>query len=175
MDSEHRHVIRAACAGDRLAFTELIRTNHRQMRTLAYRVAPADCDDVLQEAYLQAFQAIHRFHGDERAFRSWLAKIVYNKALSSLRSRSRQGAAQAASATPAVVPAPREAAVAGAIKDLAPDVRAALVLVHVFGFDYREAARILDVPPGTIGSRIHRARAELRAALLARTTGDADA
>lgn len=65
---------------------------------------------------------------------------------------------------------PEESAVAradlaAALASLPSDLRAVVVLVDADGLDYKEAAKVLDVPPGTVGSRLNRARAVLRAAL----------
>ncbi len=128
-------------------------------------------EDVLQEAYLRAFRALPRFRGDS-GVGTWLYRIVYNAALDELR-RSRRRfelslrqlefESEAVPDPAEVVPAQR--AIAHALMRLSPEDRAVVVLVDGQGFRYDEAARVLGVPPGTVASRLNRARSALRRAL----------
>jgi RNA polymerase sigma-70 factor (ECF subfamily) len=179
---EHRPELDAAVfgrarRGDQQAFALVIRHYDSGLRALAYRLlGDRDrMDDALQEAYVQAFRALPRFRG-ESAPGTWLYRIAYNACLDELR-RTRQvvpldsirerpdprpGAAE-------TVPARRE--LADALATLTPEDRAAVLLVDAQGFDYRSAAEILGIPEGTIGSRLNRARAELRGFLDDRRQG----
>jgi RNA polymerase sigma-70 factor (ECF subfamily) len=170
-----RSLVERARKGDPDAFTDMVRHYDDDLRGLAYRIlGDRDrMDDALQEAYLKAFRALPRFRG-RSSLGTWLYRIVYNACLDELaRSRRHAGAALEDVAEPA----DRRAGVADtaadrgdlarALASLTPQDRAAVLLVDAHGLDYREAAEVLDVPHGTVASRLHRARAALRRALAA--------
>jgi RNA polymerase sigma-70 factor (ECF subfamily) len=162
-------LVELARAGDRAAFDELIRRHDARMRGLAFKVM-ADrhgMDDALQEAYLKAYRALPKFRpGSE--FGTWLYRITYNACIDELRKRKRNPVAAADPVDPAsgrpgpdrVVSASET--VRGALEGLPVDQRVTVVLVDGEGFDHQEAAKILGVAPGTVASRLHRARAALR-------------
>lgn len=147
--------------------TLVIEANDRSLRVLAFRLlGDRDAmDDVLQEAYAKAFRGIARFRGESGAS-TWLYRIVYNACLDELRRR------RPAEQLPDDAQAPSDDLdlridLAHALGTLAPEERAAVLLVDVDGFDYTAASRILGIPSGTLASRLNRARAELRATLAA--------
>lgn len=160
-------------AHDADAFWPLVEPYDRALRALAYRlVGDRDLmDDVLQEAYLRAFRALPSLRGRE-AVGSWLYRIVYNASMDQVRRRERiaQLALEDAPERPDPAPDPGEVAagrgdVAAALQTLAPDLRAAVLLVDAEGLSYEEAGVILGVPEGTVGSRLSRARDVLRRSL----------
>lgn len=167
-------VIDRARNGDQEAFAAVLRHYDPGLRALAFRLlGDRDLmDDVLQEAYVKAFRAFPRFRGEAK-LGTWLYRIAYNAAVDELR-RSRRGhelplaeELPSASADPADVAAGRSD-LARALAALPPEERAAVLLVDAQGFDYREGARVLGIPEGTLASRLNRARASLRTALGAR-------
>jgi RNA polymerase sigma-70 factor, ECF subfamily len=158
------------------AFTALVERHDRALRSLAYRLLGADrerMDDVLQEAYAKAYRSLPSFRGDSKPH-TWLYRIVYNACLDDLRRRSRRLvplALDAVADRPVAGPDPGDRIalrrrLAAALAELPPDQRAAVLLVDVEGFDYAAAADVLGVPAGTVGSRLSRARAALRQALV---------
>jgi RNA polymerase sigma-70 factor, ECF subfamily len=171
-------LVARAIAGDRDAFTELVRQHDDRLRALAYQLLGGDrhaMDDVLQESYLRAFRALPNFRHDADPG-SWLYRIVYNACIDELRrarvrpapvdpeTHTPTGGAAAAAASgpdPGAVVADRDVTVR-ALRALPDDQRVTLVLVDGEGFDNLTAARILDVAPGTVGSRLSRARATVR-------------
>jgi len=162
-------LVEHARAGDREAFDELLRRHDDRMRGLAYRLL-ADrhrMDDALQEAYLKAFRGLHRFRAGSD-FGTWLYRITYNACIDDLRRRKRAPLSTADPVDPVSArPGPERIVSAAetvrrALADLPDDQRATVVLVDGEGFDHREAAKILGVAPGTVASRLHRARAALR-------------
>lgn len=169
-------VVRRAVDGDRDAFTAILRQLDDRMRGLAYKLLAGDAarmDDALQNAYLQAFLALPRFRRDAD-IGSWLYRIVYNACLDEARRTSRRpepvDTADAAWAPREVVPGPdvvvtESDATMQALRALPLDQRVTVVLVDGEGFDHATAARILGVAPGTVASRLSRARATLRGAL----------
>ncbi|MFE2724480.1 RNA polymerase sigma factor SigM [Kitasatospora sp. NPDC059327] len=166
-----RHV-----AGDREAFGLLV-DRHRDrlwavaLRTLGDREEAADA---LQDALVSAFRAAHTFQG-RSAVTTWLHRIVVNACLDrARRTASRRtkpldddprrldalvGAAEPADSP--VVRAELHREVAAALDELAPEQRAALVLVDMQGYPVAEAAELLGVPVGTVKSRCARGRARL--------------
>lgn len=168
-------VVERAKAGDHRAFAELVRHYDHRLRALAFRLLQDRdaMDDALQDAYVKAFRALGGFRTGA-APGTWLYRIVYNACLDELRRRRRRPAQpfddtmdeMVETATPAV-----DAGLTGsarlerALAALPADQRAALVLVDAEGYDYAAAAEVLGVQPGTIGSRVSRARAAVRAAL----------
>lgn len=168
-DSPTRHA-----AADWAAFERLVRAHHGALRLFAYRLIhdAASVDDVLQDAYLKAFRAFPRFSTRPDAPKAWLFRIVYRCALDELDRRARWDRRNSARAQLAPLPerALAEAtverdAVARALDGLAPEERAAVVLVDGIGLDYASAAAVVGVRRGTIASRLNRARSALRASL----------
>ncbi|HEX7095625.1 MAG TPA: sigma-70 family RNA polymerase sigma factor [Acidimicrobiales bacterium] len=168
-------LLRRAQQGDRGAFTALVRAHDDRMRGLAYRLlGDRDrMDDALQEAYLRAFVALPRFRRDAD-IGSWLYRIVYNACIDELRRATSRpepvDTRDAAWDRPTARPGPDRVigawdATARALATLPPEQRVTVVLVDGEGFDNVTAARILGVAPGTVASRLSRARAALRKAL----------
>ncbi len=158
--------------GDRLAFEALLQRHDQRMRGLSYRLL-ADrhgMDDALQEAYLKAYRGLHRFKPGSD-FGTWLYRITYNACIDELRKRKRSPGATTDPIDPiSARPGPErvvtaEETVREALATLPVSQRVAVVLVDGEGFDHREAAEILGVAPGTVASRLHRARAAVRRAL----------
>jgi RNA polymerase sigma-70 factor, ECF subfamily len=158
---------------DRADFTAIVRRHDHRLRGLAYKLLAGDrhrMDDALQEAYLRAFRALPGFRV-EADLGTWLYRIVYNACIDELRRDRRRprpidlqeaGWDQPAAASPhdeVVYAADATVRALGALPD---EQRVALVLVDGEGFDNVAAARILGVPPGTVGSRLSRARATVR-------------
>jgi RNA polymerase sigma-70 factor (ECF subfamily) len=174
-------VLARAKAGDRQAFTEVVRHYDHRLRALAYRLLGdrAAMDDALQDAYVKAFRALPGFREDA-GLGTWLYQITYRACVDLQRRESRHrpdttawAAPRAAGAEPAATgavadpaaTATRRTDLARALAALPVDQRAAVVLVDAEGLDYAAAAAVLGVAPGTIASRLSRARAALRAAL----------
>jgi RNA polymerase sigma-70 factor (ECF subfamily) len=162
-------LVELARGGDRAAFGELIRRHDDRMRGLAFRLL-ADrhaMDDALQESYLKAYRALYRFRAGSD-FGTWLYRITYNACIDELRKRKRTPVATDDQVEPmSARPGPERIVSASetvrtALADLPIDQRVTVVLVDGEGFDHREAAEILGVAPGTVASRLHRARAALR-------------
>ncbi|MET0728278.1 MAG: sigma-70 family RNA polymerase sigma factor [Acidimicrobiales bacterium] len=162
-------LVELAREGDRGAFDLLLRRHDDRMRGLAYRLVTDrhTMDDVLQEAYLKAFQALHRFRAGSD-FGAWLYRITYNACIDELRRRKRSPVASDDPVDPVSErPGPDRIVSASeivrvALRRLPDDQRVTVVLVDGEGYDHREAAEILGVAPGTVASRLHRARSALR-------------
>jgi RNA polymerase sigma-70 factor (ECF subfamily) len=135
----------------------------------------ADAEDLVQDSLLRAHQAIDRFDG--RYPRAWLLTIVRNTHINRNRRRRPQLLADAdggterleriaddrpADAPDAGVEASFDAEVERALEALPENFRAVVDLVDVGGLSYQEAAHVLDIPEGTVMSRLHRARTRMR-------------
>jgi RNA polymerase sigma-70 factor (ECF subfamily) len=161
------------------SFWSRVQPYDRGLRALAYRlVGDRDLmDDVLQEAYLKAFRALGSLRGQE-ALGPWLYRIVYNASMDQLRRRKRLTLMPVEELTDRPDPAPDPGDVVAGRRDLAaalealpPDMRAAVLLVDAEGLSYQEAAEVIGVAPGTVASRLSRARAALRRVLGGSTEG----
>jgi RNA polymerase sigma-70 factor (ECF subfamily) len=130
---------------------------------------PADAEDLVHDALVRAYERRSTFfHGGN--LRAWLLSILHNVHVDRRRSRSAETGreSEAASLAETVVQPHQDhvvrlAQVRAAFFDLPEEQRAALHLVAMEGLSYQEAAEALDVPLGTLMSRIGRARARLRA------------
>lgn len=161
---------------DRQDFTALVRRHDPRLRAVAYKLLGGDrarMDDVMQDAYLRAFRSYADFRGDA-AVTTWLHRIVYNACIDELRRSRRRPPLhdidggeyepQSTHAGPERVVAGRDL-VMRALATLPPDQRATVLLVDGEGFDHTEVAEILSVAPGTVASRLSRARTHMRRAL----------
>jgi RNA polymerase sigma-70 factor (ECF subfamily) len=161
-------------AGDHRAFTLLLGWHDDRMRALAYRMlgSQAAMDDALQDAYLKAFRSLGRFKG-ESSFGTWLHRIVSRTCIDHLRTRRRRQEVPldlVATSGPDAGSGPDQlvaerSALDRALADLPGDQRLVVLLVDGEGFSYEHVAGLLGTRPGTVASRLSRARASLRAAL----------
>lgn len=161
------------------AFGELVtRYQDRLYATLVNMLGSVhDARDASQEAFVLAFQKLETFRR-ESAFYSWLFRIAYNAAVSRHRKTRREtGSVEAARAASGREPtderpqadpahdlhtAERQTLVQSALSELAEEYRTVIVLREMEGLSYEQIAELVDVPIGTVRSRIHRARTELR-------------
>jgi RNA polymerase sigma-70 factor (ECF subfamily) len=134
-------------------------------------VDSAAAEDLVQETMLLAWRGFHGFRRDSNA-RAWLFRILLNAFYGQVRKVSR-----APQPVPAVVDAklPEAVEIEEALLALPIDQRSVLLLCIVEGFTCREAAEILNVPIGTVMSRLSRARQELRKSLAPRVKAEAKA
>jgi RNA polymerase sigma-70 factor (ECF subfamily) len=176
-------LVRAAQGGDEAAFAEIVRHFQRPVYRVAYALTrnPSDADDLAQETFVRAYQAIGRFRVGE-PLQPWLSRITVNLTYSLFRRRRRRpevpieplveaGRQWATDDDPAERAAESEQheRLAAAFAELSPEHQAVLTLRVVQDLSYDEIARTLGVPPGTVMSRLSRARTELRARLRTRS------
>lgn len=172
---------RACRAGRTEAYGLLVRDCQDRLYPTILRLmgSPEDAQDVLQDAFIRGFEKLDQFNGDS-SFYTWIYRIAVNLALSRFRKR-RLGTVLRAwdrRADPTTYDPPdpspeadpsheseraeREAVVAAALDELAPEHRAVVVLKDFDGRRYEEISEILNIPIGTVRSRLHRARSQLR-------------
>jgi len=161
-------------AGDRRAFEELVRTQQHRVYGLALRMLgnAAEAQDVAQEAFLRAHRGLADFRGAAR-LSTWLYQIVsrlcLNRLAGSERRLARHGE-EALARVPDARPGPDQALERGeleealhrAIAELPEERRIVVVLRDVEGLAYEEIAEVLELPVGTVRSRLHRARLDLK-------------
>jgi RNA polymerase sigma-70 factor (ECF subfamily) len=135
---------------------------------LARRLSHRDADDLVQETFMRALAARHRYTPGTNG-RAWLMRILCNLAVSDQRRRVRDERLRTrlvAREVTTVADLPCDdvdgAAVTRALAQLAPAERRLIELADVDELSYREIARTLDCPIGTVMSRLHRARRRLR-------------
>jgi len=153
-------LVRAAKAGDSDAVAELFRRHWRGTYRAAYLVVgnAAAAEDIAQEAFLAALRALPSFDL-RRPLRPWLHRIVVNRAIDWSRARALRNEVPTGSVAdpPApVAPAPLDDAIAVALRTLGPEQRAVVVLRYLLEFTPGEIAGILDLPRGTVNSRLRR-------------------
>jgi RNA polymerase sigma-70 factor (ECF subfamily) len=165
--------ITRAQQGDRQAFGELVRRHREGVVNVVYRMCgeAALAEEAAQEAFLRAWQNLARYN-PRFAFRSWVYRIALNAALDALR-RERPASDLEAEPLAATAEGPeawlerkqQAEQVRRAVLNLPPASRAVLVLREYEGLSYREIAEALDIPLGTVMSRLNYARGQLRRAL----------
>lgn len=161
---ESRWVILAA-EGDGDAILRLL-SRHRPpiVRLLTGMTGDwASAEDLAQESFLQAFRRLDQLR-DVTAFYPWVRRLAMRLALRSLRGRREISSEQATEpeAPDSIASTETRLAVHAVLADLAPDLRAALVLRELEGLDYAEIAAALDIPIGTVRSRLFTARERFR-------------
>jgi RNA polymerase sigma-70 factor, ECF subfamily len=163
--------------GDRGAFEELVIAYQHRVFGVALRMLGnrAEAEDIAQETFLRAHRALPEFRGDAR-LHTWLYAIASRLCLNRLASADRRlvrgdDAALAAAATDEPTAAARveraelDAAVREAIAALPEERRIVVVLRDLEGLSYEEIAEVLELELGTVRSRLHRARMDLKAKL----------
>jgi RNA polymerase sigma-70 factor (ECF subfamily) len=173
---------------DQQRFAEEAMVHMSSLYTAALRMTrnPADAEDLVQETYLKAYRAYGTFK-EGTNLKAWLYKILTNTFINSYRSKKRRpeqtelddvedlylyrrlGGLEAVSAGRSaeeeVMDHFTETDVKEAVESLPEQFRMAVLLADVEGFSYKEIAEILDIPIGTVMSRLHRGRRALQKAL----------
>ncbi len=173
-------LIRLVLEGNTSAFDVIVRRYNTKVYSLAYRLLNSveDAEDVAQDTFSQAFKGLGSFRGTSK-FYTWLFRITYNLAISQRRKRKPVLSLNSQTDSQGEITLPSDDAspmknmedeegktlMDKALGLLSLDHRAGLVLKEIEGFSYEEIALSLGVPVGTVRSRLHRARLELRAIL----------
>ncbi len=175
--AKHHSLADRARNGDLDAFEELMHARIDAIYRLSYAIVgdEADARDSTQETFIAAWRRIRSLR-DAHRFDAWLQRIAVNSARMTLRSRGRRrvreipsgDVAGLAAVSDRVKPARTDADLLGAALDRLPvDQRTILVLHHLEGHDLAGLAEILEIPVGTVKSRLHGARQAFRAAMAA--------
>jgi RNA polymerase sigma-70 factor (ECF subfamily) len=170
-----RALVEAAAGGSREAFDELVRRHQAAMITLARVLTSGrgDAEDLAQDVFVRAWRSLRSFRG-ESTFRTWLHRVAINVIRTS---QSRQGRLMrvfvsrdrddmpsdpASGEEPVDATLARRQVIDRALATLPDELRIAVTLRDMQGLDYKEIAAALDVPIGTVESRIFRARQRLK-------------
>lgn len=157
--------------GNRGAQHELYKKYAEQLYRLALRITgnAQDASDITQEAFVQAFRSMRSFDG-RASVGTWLYRIATNEALQLLRRRRTEARhleqyaeSQPSASDPAQ--AQPDQGVQDALAKLSEHHRIILVLKYQQGLKYDEIATVMEIAPGTVASRMNRARAEMKAIL----------
>lgn len=164
--------------GDGAAFGGLVTAHQEVAFRTAYLVLgdPAEAEDAAQEAFVKAHRALDRFR-DGAPFRPWLLRIVANTARNLRRSAGRRRGVRlrleamsprdtaAPSAETAAIDAERRVTLLAAVNELSPADRLVLAARYFLDLSEAEIAAVAEIRPGTVKSRLSRARGRLAAAL----------
>lgn len=160
MESGLAATVREAQRGDTMAMNALVDELMPYVGRICRAIAPDRGEDAAQEALITILRKLRQLR-DPEALRPWARRIAVREAVRAAR-RSRERAEQ----PPVEVPAPGNPALGVEIRDqlgrMEPEQRAVLVLRDLEGLSERDAAALLDVAPGTVKSRLHRARSRFR-------------
>lgn len=174
-------LIEAAQDGDRRAFDSLVEAHYRSVYNTAYRMlgTPSAASDATQSVFVRVWEALSSFRGDA-TFRTWLYRITMNVCLDELRRRKNEPLSLTEDDDerepggerdmPDLSDEPGRTAeqrdlqrlVQEAISRLPADFRTVIVLYDLRGLSYQEISAVLEIPLGTVKSRLNRARQALR-------------
>jgi RNA polymerase sigma-70 factor, ECF subfamily len=176
---DDRRLIAESLTGRSAAFGILVRRHQDRLYNTVYRLLgnSEDAQDVIQESFISAYQSLSSFKGDAKFF-TWLYRIAMNAAISLKRKKKAAVSLDTGSKHDlAIDPLDQsldnqpgdllerqeeEDRLQAALNKLSPEHKSVIVLKDIEDMKYEEIAEVLEVPIGTIRSRLHRARLELR-------------
>lgn len=164
---DERAWVRGAQRGSASDLEALFDAHWPRAHRAAYLVLhdAALAEDVAQEAFIAAIRNLDRFDR-RRPFGPWLHRIVVNRAIDAARARTlRHETELTERAGQAADPEPVDSGVLRALSGLPPEQRAVIVLRHLLGYTPGEIARLLDLPRGTVNSRLRRGLDAIRGGL----------
>ena len=192
-----RDLVRRVQSGDSTAFRALFDKYHRRAFAVAMGVVKNQDDalDAVQEAFVKVHKNIHKFEGSS-SFYTWLYRIVMNSSIDHVRRTSRRKSLSfderqlheesdvtgdgalvpnVTDANPGKAALRRElgSAIEAALQELPEHHRAVIVLREIEGMSYEEMAQVLEVPKGTVMSRLFHARKKMQDSLAPYLSGDA--
>ncbi|OFS19882.1 MULTISPECIES: RNA polymerase sigma factor SigE [Corynebacterium] len=168
------------------SWADLVAEHADSVYRLAYRLSgnQHDAEDLTQETFMRVFRSLHNYQPG--TFEGWLHRITTNLFLDMVRHRAKirmEALPEDYDRVPGNDMTPEQAytvanldpALQAALDSLSPEFRVVVVLCDVVGMSYDEIAETLGVKMGTVRSRIHRGRSQLRAAIESAAANDADA
>ncbi|HRJ19354.1 MAG TPA: sigma-70 family RNA polymerase sigma factor [Bryobacteraceae bacterium] len=171
-------IVQRCLAGDETAWEDLVKLHTRRVYSICYRFTGRDSEaqDLTQEVFLRVFKSVKSFRAGEGSFAVWLARVTRNLLIDHYRRTRMERATDsiedqlpmleqrgALEARTDAMLAGREAGelLQGALARLSPELRETVILRDIEELEYREIAQVLNVPEGTVKSRLNRGRAEL--------------
>jgi RNA polymerase sigma-70 factor (ECF subfamily) len=172
------HLVERCLSGEEAAWEDLVRVHTRRVYSICYRFVGSDqeAQDLTQEVFLRVFRSLKSFRAGEGSFAVWLSRLSRNLLIDHYRrtklERSTDSIEEqlpmleektAMSARADGLVAGREASelLQGALQRLSPELRETVILRDLEELEYKEIAQVLNVPEGTVKSRLNRGRAEL--------------
>lgn len=194
MDDTHALalLLRRCQAGDAAAWEEIVRTHHRRIYNLCYRFtgSPTDSEDLTQEVFIRIYRTLGSYETARGSFLTWVSTLTRNLLVDHFRKSKQERVTDSLEAAPGgdqdaltlgeqlpdqgAGPEDRmrtsqtQQMVQLALQKLSPELREAVILRDLQDMDYKDIAKVLRVPEGTVKSRINRGRTEL-GRLLSRT------
>lgn len=177
LDPDSSLVERCLC-GDAGGWDDLVRVHTRRVYGICYRFIgrEGEAQDLTQEVFLRVFRTLHSFRSTEGSFVTWLTRLTRNLLIDNYR-RSRQDRVtnsienqlpmleqslpMAGRPDGSVVAREQGEILQAALEKLSPELRETVILRDLQEMEYREIAQVLDIPEGTVKSRLNRGRAEL--------------
>jgi RNA polymerase sigma-70 factor, ECF subfamily len=171
-------LIERCLSGEQAAWEELVRVHTRRVYGICYRFTGSDhqAQDLSQEVFLRVFRSLKTFRAGDGSFTVWLGRLTRNLLIDNYRRNKLERATDsledrlpileetaALSARTDSMLAGREASelLQAALQKLSPELRETVILRDLEELEYREIAEVLQVPEGTVKSRLNRGRAEL--------------
>jgi len=181
VENPDARLVKLCLAGDQRAYTQLLNRYKNRIFSYIYRLVrtPVDAEDITQETFIRAFKALGTYDPN-LPFSSWLFRISHNLAVDFFRRHSKAFTEPLSEDLTGLKtcfydksgPAEgyeqqrQKEIIEQAIFKLSVEYREVLLLYHREGKTYEELARILDLPLGTVKTRLHRAREKLKEELL---------
>lgn len=177
MNEDLTVLVSQARSGNKEAFGKLVEHYQRRIFAVAYGVVGnrQDAEDLTQEAFIKAYSAINSLKTDQ-SFYSWLLRITVNTGINYKKKLSEKSPIPLEQVDELIFPgeSPEELAerqdslqyITDLVAGLPPDHRAVLVLREIEGLSYDEIALAIDIPLGTVKSRLKYARDKLRQAII---------
>ena len=171
-------LVERCLSGEEAAWEDLVKAHTRRVYAICYRFTGSnqEAQDLAQEVFLRVFRSLKSFRAGEGSFTVWLGKLTRNLLIDHYRRSKLDRATDSIEEALAVLEektamsaradgllAGREAseALQGALQKLSPELRETVILRDLEELEYREIAQVLNVPEGTVKSRLNRGRAEL--------------
>lgn len=175
---EDAELVRRCLAGDGTAWESVVRTHSRRVYNLCYRFTGRreEAEDLAQEVFLRVFRTLSSYDPNQGALGVWMHRVARNLLIDHYRATRRERLSvslddeiprleQKESGAPqpdrALARVELSAALQQGLTRLSPELREAVILRDLQGLEYREIGQVLDIPEGTVKSRINRGRAEL--------------
>ncbi len=176
--SVENQLVERCLSGEESAWEDLVRVHTRRVYAICYRFTGSDheAQDLTQEVFLRVFRSLKSFRAGEGSFTVWLSRLSRNLLIDHYRRTKLERSTDSieeqlpmleertalSSRTEGLV-AGREASelLQAALQKLSPELRETVILRDLEELEYREIAQVLNVPEGTVKSRLNRGRAEL--------------
>ena len=171
-------MVERCLAGDETAWEDLVKSHTRRVYSICYRFTgkESEAQDLTQDVFLRVFKSVKSFRAGEGSFVVWLTRLTRNLLIDHYRRTKMERATDSiedqltvleektsiGSRTEGML-AGREASeiLQSALARLSPELRETVILRDIEELEYREVAQVLNVPEGTVKSRLNRGRAEL--------------